>query len=444
MMDEEKPFVATLLIEEGRISGIIPGFVDQSDSRLPRGADFFDASGLYMAPGFIDIHIHDEYKDAERVAERSLLRQGITTALFGNCGLGLLFGESVAMHVSPWIHLYGLIGNCALRGAAGQTDRYAPATDEQIIEMARLLRESMSLGAMGISLGLEYEPGASADEINCLARVAAEFDGIVTVHQRYDDDRCVDSVREIIDLARMFGVRVEISHLGSMTPYHTGECVDIIDAARSDGLKVTFDCYPYAAFCTNIGSAIFDDGFVERWHGKGPEYLESISGRFRGRRLDWDTFKEMRNETPDGLVVAHIMEEAEVAGCIANPNCIIGSDTFYRGEGAHPRMSGTFPRAFRMAMKTAGYEWKDVLKKATTMPADVLGIDAGRLYAGCVADVTVFDPERYVDRATYQEPFLPPDGVELVVVNGEIAVRGGVVTDSPHGALHLRPAKRRN
>jgi N-acyl-D-amino-acid deacylase len=434
----DEPSVATLVIEEGRISAIIPGFIDPSDSSLPRGADFFDASGLYVAPGFIDIHIHDEYKDADHIAERSLLRQGVTTALFGNCGLGLLFSDAAAMHGSPWIHLYGLVGNCTLRGVVGQTDRYAPATVEQTMEMARLLRESMSLGAMGISLGLEYEPGASADEINSLVSVTAEFDGIVTAHQRYDDDRCLDAVRELVDLARMFGVRVEISHLGSMTPRHTEECVNIIDAARSDGLRVTFDCYPYAAFCTNIGSAIFDDGFVERWHGKGPECLESLAGRFRGRRLNWETFREMRNETPDGLVVAFIMEEAEVAGCVANPNCIIGSDTFYRGEGAHPRLSGTFPRAFRMARETAGYEWKDVLKKATTMPADALGIDAGKLYAGCVADVTIFDPERYADRATYQEPFLPPDGVALVVVNGEIAVRDGVVTDSPHGALHRR------
>jgi N-acyl-D-amino-acid deacylase len=431
----EEPFKASVLIEHGSVSAIFrepPG-----PDELPGDVEVFDAEGLYVAPGFIDIHIHDENEDARETVEFSMLRQGVTTALSGNCGLGTLFGESEAIHQKAWINLYTLAGNCTLRAEAGQKDLYAPANAARIETMKDLLRESMDKGAMGLSFGFEYAPGTSEAEVNALSAVAAEYGGMITVHTRYDDDRCVDSIKECVGIARSSCARVEISHLGSMTPYHTPECIEIINKAKSEGARLTFDCYPYDAFCTIIGTPIFDDGFVERWRGKGPEVLRALTGRFRGQTLTWDSFREMRREEPESFVAAFTMDRDEVESCIADPGCVIASDTYYNGGGAHPRMSGTFPRGLRIARKH-GYSWRGALEKVTTMPADVMEIDAGRLDVGKAADIVVFRPDEYTDKATFDEPFLPPSGVKLVLVGGYPAARDGEVSREPHGALHRR------
>jgi N-acyl-D-amino-acid deacylase len=435
MNNGEEPFRASLLIEHGRVSGIFsepPG-----PGELPRCTDVVDAEGFYIAPGFIDIHIHDEREDAREAVEFSMLRQGVTTALSGNCGLGTLFGESEAIHGKAWINLYTLVGNCSLRAESGQKDLYAPADAARIEIMRDLLRDSMDKGAMGLSFGFEYAPGASEPEVSALSSVVGEYGGMITVHTRYDDDRCVDSIRECVGIALSSGARVEISHLGSMTAYHTSECVKIIEGAKSDGARVTFDCYPYDALCTVIGTPIFDDGFVERWRGKGPEVIRALTGRFKGRMLTWETFREMRKEEPEGFVAAFTMDREEVEGCVASPDCIIASDTYYNGGGAHPRMSGTFPRGLRIA-REHGYSWRDALRKVTSMPADVMEIDAGRLGVGKTADIVVFHPAEYTDNATFDEPFLPPGGVKLVLVGGRPAVRDGVVSEEPYGALRRR------
>ncbi|MDR1509100.1 MAG: aminoacylase [Synergistaceae bacterium] len=437
MRDGEEPFFATVTIADGRVRGIIPGTESVWDSNRSSETAVYDVRGMYVTPGFIDIHAHDEFGDGD-IVEQALLRQGVTTALAGNCGSGPLFPESEAAHANPWINLYYLVGNRVLRRAASQNDRYSPCSGEQRRVMCDLLGESMRLGAMGLSLGLEYEPGASFGEICDLARIVAKFDGLVSVHTRFDDYRCVDAVREVIALSRDCGVRVEISHLGSMTMSHTDECADAIDSAKSEGLPVSFDCYPYDAFCTNIGSAVFDDGFAERWRGKGPEYLEAVSGRFAGKRLNWKTFTEMRREEPDGTVIAYIMDQEEVERCVAHPDCVIGSDSYYQGDGgAHPRLSGTFPRALKVLRKR-GYGWNGAIKKLTSMPADILRIDAGRLDAGAIADIAVFDPEKFTDRATYEDPFLPPDGMRMVITRGRAALEDGVLSDAPSGKLRKK------
>jgi N-acyl-D-amino-acid deacylase len=146
----------------------------------------------------------------------------------------------------------------------------------------------------------------------------------------------------------------------------------------------------------------------------------------------------MRRDEPEGCVVARIMDQGEVDSCISHPRCIVASDTYYTGEGAHPRTAGTFPKALRIA-RGHGYGWRGALEKVTTMPADMMKINAGKLYEGAAADVVVFDPESYADRATYSNPLRAPDGVKLVLVGGAAAVRDGVVNAAPCGTLRERP-----
>jgi N-acyl-D-amino-acid deacylase len=191
---------------------------------------------------------------------------------------------------------------------------------------------------------------------------------------------------------------------------------------------------------------VYDDGFVERWKGKGPEYLEAVSGRFNGKRLTFETLAEMRREEPTSLIVAHVMDRAEIEDCIANPHCVVASDALAANGpagGAHPRIAGTFPRALGV-LRRRGYSWGNALRKMTVLPAERMRLDAGRLFEGAAADIAVFDPDKFADRAAFQEPFTPPDGLKLVVINGHVALRENLqkenlhkysFSDEPHGDL---------
>ncbi|MDR2174935.1 MAG: amidohydrolase family protein [Synergistaceae bacterium] len=435
-MTGDAPRPASIAVKDGKVSAILP---PGADAMAADSENIFDAAGLYVCPGFVDIHMHDERFEDPDTVQRCLIAQGVTTAVAGNCGSGPLFEKSLAARPRPWLHLSYLVGNRAgLREEVGRTDRYTPAAPAEIAQMCSLLRESLQKGARGLSLGLEYAPGASWEEIDALAAVTAEFGRIVTVHIRYDDDRCVGAVREMIRLSKENGVRLQVSHLGSMTMGHTRECETLIEEAAAEGVDVGFDCYPYDAFCTAAGSAVYDDGFVERWKGKGPECLEAVSGRFRGSRLTFGTLAEMRREEPDGLIVAHVMDREEIENCVANPACIVASDALAASGGAHPRIAGTFPRALGI-LRRRGYGWEDALRKMTVMPADRMRLDAGRLYEGAAADITVFDPETFIDRATFQEPFTPPDGLKLVVIGGHVALKDKKFSGEPHGSLERAP-----
>jgi N-acyl-D-amino-acid deacylase len=437
MTEGSEPILASVGIKDGRVCAIL-------DPRTEAEAEqVFDAEGMFVTPGFVDIHIHDEILRDTDTVQHCLIRQGVTTAAAGNCGSGPAFAKSVSARPKPWLHLSYLVGNCAgLREEVGRMDRYSPATADETALMCELLRDALKDGAIGLSLGLEYAPGASYEEISALAAVISEFEGaIVTVHIRYDDDRCVGAVKEVIGLSRENGVRLQISHLGSMTMGNTRMCEEEIERAVTDGVYVSFDCYPYDAFCAKAGSAVYDDGFVERWRGKGPECLEAVSGRFKGNRLTFETLAEMRREEPMSLIVAHVMDKSEVENCIANPACIVASDALFSGNGAHPRIAGTFPRAIRI-LRERGYSWQAALSKMTTMPAKRLSIAAGKLYEGATADVIVFDPNGFTDRATFQEPFVPPDGLKLVIINGRTVLNDGKISPEPHGDFFRRASKK--
>lgn len=427
---ESRP--ASIAVSGGRVSEILP-----PDAEI-EASETFDASGLYIAPGFVDSHMHDEFFSDPDTVQQALIRQGVTTCVGGHCGMGPRFDKSMAERPRPRLHLSYMVGNCALRETVGHADRYTAATEEEIAGMSALLREAMDSGAIGLSLGLEYAPGTSREELRALAGIVAEYpDRLISVHIRYDDRRCTNAVEEVIEVAQNNKVRLQVSHLGSMTMGHTQRCIELIERASREGVDIAFDCYPYDAFCAKAGSAVYDDGFVERWNGKGPECLEAVSGRFKGNLLTFETLAVMRKEEPMDLIVAHVMDQDEVFGCLAHPDCIVASDALYTGGGAHPRIAGTFPRALRI-LRERGYSWGEALRKMTAMPADALRLPAGRLSLGSVADIVAFDPENFTDHATFQDPFAPPTGLKLVVINGKIALRDGEIEGDPKGDFFVR------
>lgn len=216
----------------------------------------------------------------------------------------------------------------------------------------------------------------------------------------------------------------------------TARSIELIEEARGRGVDVTFDCYPYAAFCTTIGSTVFDPGFEERW-GKGLESLEAASGKYRGKRLTPEIYDDMRRNDPKALIIAHVMNEWEIRACLKHPLCAVASDgVLHNGEG-HPRAAGAFPRALRW-LREEGLSWTESVRHATALPADMAWLPVGRLEVGGPADLVVFSPDDIRDRATFEEQLAPPEGIAAVVVNGQVAVEQGVLAPKPLGRLLLR------
>jgi N-acyl-D-amino-acid deacylase len=382
--------------------------------------------------------MHDEELDDPGTIQKALLRQGVTTALAGNCGSGPGMVRVKEKRKSPWINLGYLSGHTALREAVGISDVYQPATEVEIARMEELLEKDLADGAFGLSFGLEYAPNTSPREIEALCQVLGKHpERFVSVHIRHDGPDCLESVAEVIELAERFRIRVQVSHLGSMTAFgFTARSIELIEEARGRGADVTFDCYPYAAFCTHIGSTVFDPGFEERW-GKGLESLEAASGKHRGKRLTPEIYEDMRKNDPQALIIAHVMNEWEIRSCLKHPLCAIASDgVLHNGEG-HPRAAGAFPRALRW-LREEGLSWAEAVRHATALPADMAWLPVGRMEVGAPADLVVFSPDAIRDKATFEEQLLPPEGIAAVVVNGRIAVEDNVIAPEPAGKLLMR------
>jgi N-acyl-D-amino-acid deacylase len=409
----------------------------------PQGERELDGRGLLVLPGFIDSHMHFEHTVGDPYAVlEGLLSQGVTTAFGGQCGEGLFLDEyRRRFNRKPLLNMGFFTGATVLRRAVGHEDRYSPVPSERIAAMEQLLADNLSQGSWGLSFGLEYAPGTSTEELERLAAVVARFEGaLISVHIRKDGEGCLEAVDEVIDLARKSAVRLQISHLGSMTAFgHARTSLAKIEQARAEGVDVTFDVYPYDAFAARAGSAVFDGDLRARW-GKGIEALEVATGPFRGTALTEETFRRLRTEDPDAYVIAHILDDSEVEACLLHPLSAVASDAVLRGREGHPRAGGTFPRALSR-LRRAGLGWPEAVAHMTTTPADMIGIDGGRLDVGATADLVVID-ESFRDQATFDDPLLPPSGLHWVIVNGAVAVEKGTLIE-PRGKLLVRPERRK-
>ena len=414
--------------------GVIAAFC----SHTPSAEQVIDAEGLHVSPGFVDTHMHDEEANNVTV-EETLLRQGVTTAIAGNCGLGPLACNIEPYRQNPWLNLGYLTGHTCLREAVGIKDCYAAADFSQIEKMKELLRVELENGSFGLSIGLEYMPNTPPSEIEPLFDVVKNFSNVwVPVHIRYDGPKAVEAVDEIIGYAKKWPIRFQISHTGSMTGFgQLGTVLSHIDEAKKAGADITFDCYPYDAFCTHLGSAVFDAGFEERW-GLGAESLEIASGEHRGRWLNEDDlYIRLRKEAPETLIVAHVIRQDEVELCLSHHDCAVASDSLLKGGHGHPRAAGTFPRAIRMLLDK-GHHLTDVIHKCTSLPASMAYLDAGVLAEDNPADIVIFDKDKIKDNATFRDELLPPSGIEYVLLSGQIAVQKNEIIGKPKGRLIRR------
>ena len=389
--------------------------------------------------------------------------------------------RGIALNVVP------VVGHGSLRVATlGREDR-SPRPEELTV-MEDLLAQAMQEGAFGLSTGLIYPPSCYADtqEIIGLARVVASHSGLYFSHIRGEGATLLDAIREVIEIAERAGLPAQIAHFKcSGRPYwhQLPEAISLVEEARARGLDITADRYPYTASSTGLAA------LLPHWAHEGgrPQVLDRLAdpatrSRIRqeviARRegLSWqevmisscpakpayeghtvEQLAEEQGKEPVEAVLDLLLEvEAEVAmiqfsmseenlqRVLRLPWVMIGSDGASlvpqgeMGKGKrHPRSYGTFPRFLGRYVREEGLlTWQEAVRKATALPAERLGLrDRGQLKAGKRADIALLDPQRITDRATFTEPYRYPEGIEYVLVNGQIVIEGGEHTGALPGEV---------
>ena len=437
--------IAHVGVNDGKIAVI-------SDEPL-EAETIIDAGGHVVCPGFIDVHGHVDgittYTDHRRCAQLSLI-QGVTTMVSGNCGASVedvtVFFEEMSKGY-PFHHAE-LIGASKLRRMVGTCNRYVPATEKQIEHMCCIARHAFCQGAAGISFGVGYTPGTCMEEMLALACVAKEFDRVVAIDTRMEDEYDISSLVDSIEISRQTGARVLISHL----VYQYGEnlmeeALRLLDEARAEGVDIWADSGMYVDWAKGIGSECFRESYIYA----NPNILSDLlllvaTGEFTGKRLDDALYKEMRTMHPNETVICKTGAEASIPLAFTRDYVMPSSDTapYNPGEG-HPQIAGTFAAFFRRVRENGMTSLEEAVRMATLLPAEVMRFpNKGRLTPGADADIVVFDPNTIYDTASYVDegaPDAPPEGIDLVIVNGKVAVKGKeVVNDNCGSDLRLYKA----
>lgn len=391
------------------------------------------------------------------------------------------------------INFATFVGQGTIRGfVVGQNDR--PATNEEIEQMKRLVIEALEQGVFGVSTGLEYTPGsfATTEEIIELCKVMKTKGGIYATHMRNEDDRVLEAIEEAIAIGKVAGVPVNISHLkvqGKSNWHKIEQVFALIQNANNSGTRVTMDRYPYTAFSTGL-SNLFPlwsreggtEKFLQRLEDENLfitlkayvlSRVESLSSwdavliagvdkkenkQYEGKTIlqivsetDEDPFEFTRrlliDERGRVSMCGFGMSEENTKSILAHPYCMVASDGSARAtygklsEGnPHPRSYGTFPRFLgRYVRDEKIVSLPEAIRKITSLPAETLGIsDRGRIVAGMYADIVCFDFDNIIDKADYVKPHQYPEGIEYVLVNGEVVIDKGEHTGKLAGKVLKR------
>ncbi|MGD2067730.1 MAG: amidohydrolase family protein [Gemmatimonadota bacterium] len=404
-----------------------------------------DATGHIVAPGFIDILASI---GRDRDAHVFKIGDGVTTAL-GMHGGPLDVEGYVASHeaVGPLVNYAATVSHSVLRQAVGATDPYAPATPEQIEAMRPLAVQAIRDGAVGIGFGINYTPGASYEEVFALFEVAAQEGVPCHLHARYKGNvfplTMSLAAMEVIAMAAATGAQAQLVHLISSTVGSAPLSIALVEGARERGIDVGFDFHVWTRNQTTLQSALFDEGWQERFGGA--DYSDIYVARTQ-ERLTEERFHELRAQ-PGGLAVqTEFIPEEEMIMGLRSPLGIVSSDGGGLVDGrGHPRSVGTFGRFLgRFVRDLEVLGWMDAIGKITLLPAQRLERSIprmarkGRLQVGMDADITVFDPSTVRERATYAEPARMSAGFSWVLVGGTLVLDGGEIVEGVSPGRWLR------
>ncbi len=491
-----------------------------------------DVKGLVVCPGFIDAHSHSDMVIPFNPGVESTIRQGITTLITGNCGSTLapvdeatrdLLIKHVSPHVPkdvkleiPWksfreyldyeerlrvaSNVGHLVGHGTVRIAVmGFENR--PPTMNELEEMRRLVAEAMKAGALGMSTGLIYPPGiyAKTDEIIELAKVVTKYGGVYTSHIRGEGKTLIESVKEAVEIGEKAGLPVEISHhkaSGRQYWGKTSETLKLIEEARSRGVDITCDQYPYTAGMTSLVT------LLPPWVHEGgmPKLLNRLRSSEERKKIRWDiekglpewenmamangwesirigsvntdknrllegknlveVVKEMKKpdeftaifdllleEEGQVTMIVFSQNEEDVRRVMKSPFQMVGTDSWSVAPYGvmsvgkpHPRFYGTYPRLLGRYVREARLlTLEEAIRKMTSFPAQKFRLrDRGIIMEGAWADIVIFNPEQIIDKATYDDPHKYPTGIEYVLVNGQVIIEKGTNTGVRAGKiLHI-------
>lgn len=413
-----------------------------SDERL-HGSQVIDASGLVVAPGFIDLHEHgQESRNYEFQAH-----DGVTTSLELEIGTHdvaawyakregrslINFGVS-AGHVPVRMKVMNDPGAWLPTGDAA----HRTGTPEDLSRIAQGIDDGLKQGAVAVGLGINYTEGASREEIVETFRVAARHGASLHVHLRHagilEPNTGLAGLEEALAAAAATQAALHVVHITSVGLKLTPRLITAIRDARTRGLDVTTECYPYTAGSTALESTIFNAG----WQAKLGIGFGDLQWAATGERLTPETFARYRKE--GGMVIVHSIPEEIVRAAIGDAIVMIASDGMpITGPKVHPRGQGTFSRVLgRYVREEKALDLMTALRKMTLLPARRLEKraaafrDKGRIRAGADADVTIFDPDRITDRATYEEPLQTSEGIRFVLVHGVVVIRNGQLVQGVH------------
>ena len=442
-----------------------------------------DATGLLVSPGFIDPHTHADadLSNPETSHNKPFLFQGVTTVVIGNDG-------SSYYPISKYKNLYEqqgigtnvvlLVGHGTIRNQViGNSDR--KATTSEITKMQSLVQQEMDSGAFGLSTGLFYAPGSFADtaEVIALAKTTALNNGIYDTHLRDESSYSVGlipAIQEAIEVGRQAKLPIHISHikcLGVDAWHQSDSIIGIINAARKEGINITANQYPYDASATSLKAAV-----VPRWVESGG--LDSMFIRYNNPRLKQRILQETKiniarrggpeklliinsddntiagknlleiskilNSSPAESVFAILkktqakvasfnMIDDDISNFMKQDWVVTGSD----GGSGHPRKYGTFPRKYNKYVKEENkIQINEFIKASTSKTADVLKItNRGTLKEGYFADIIIFNPKTFKDKADYEDAFQFAEGLEYSIINGVIAIEKGKATNVLPGII---------
>ena len=499
--DGKSPIRGDIAIRDGRIAALGKDLGTNAKTLV-------NADGLTVSPGFIDIHVHTDTNLFDAPKGDSRIYQGITSEVGGNCGYCPFVYSDEAWegrkdrprHGGPaWRNIDGfyqrlaenkiginyssLVGHGDVREAVVGPYN-VKASDDDLKKMCDILDQQLSLGAIGLSYGLEYAPGCYSDtrEMVALNKIVAKHNALYTIHMRNEDDHVLEAMDEAIEAARRSGARLEISHLKAQNPANFDKIDRMlrkIDDAYGEGIDIAFDRYPYTAFSTGFTSFIpieLRDGTSEDIYARlndpaacekikkyaysrlerfgGPQQVvvagcnDPANAVYAGKNLaecckisgmdEWEMIRYLLiseklevNQTTfamkeDNLkkIYAHRLSMPASDGSVYSPEGVLGK------ELPHPRSYGTFPRFFeKFVREDKVVDMATAIWKCTGLPASRAKFkERGLLVPGYAADITVFNPETIADLATYAKPHTFPAGIVHVFVNGVHTIKDGAHT----------------
>lgn len=461
-----KPFMADVAICGTRIEKLER--VGQLESAQAK--QVIDGQGLAIAPGFIDVHTHDDTNVIRYPECLPKISQGVTTVIVGNCGISAspvvlpgdppdpmnLLGKKedfkyptfaryakAVEQAQPAVNVAALVGHTALRNNV-MDDLQRTATEEEITQMRATLDQAMEEGALGLSSGLAYASAkqATANEVMRLAQVLGEHGGIYTTHMRTEFEEILAAMEEAFETGKFAKVPVVISHLKCAGAGNWGRTVEVLNLMDkvSKHQDVSCDCYPYSASSSTLDLKQVTDDFdiFITWSESHPQHAGKMLKQIADE-MDLPLMEAAKALQPAGAVY-HCMDENDVKRVLKYKLTMVGSDGLPNDPHPHPRLWGTFPKVLgHYSRDEKLFPLAEAIHKMTGMSAKRYNLHGrGEIRVGAYADLVLFNPNTIKDTATFENPVSVARGIECVFVNGELSYFEGSVTNKRSGVFIYR------